>query len=147
GPEDMLYDHAYLERGATHGSMSRQFNKQQGAFKTPFAAGGSDTWIAAVNMELDLPFSLPIALFASAGVVPSKVVTVDGTSNSTASYFEAGIGVPVIRDVFELWFPFYVSQRIQDEEEFNDRTVSDRVRFVFALEKLDPTKLLRNLRP
>ena len=147
GPEDMMYDHGYFERGATHGAMSRQFNKQQGGFKTPFGAGGSDTWIASANMELDLPFKLPIALFASAGIVPRKLVTVDGVSESTITYFEAGVGVPVIRDVIEIWFPFYVSQNILDEEAFADRTVSDRIRFVFALEKMDPTNLLRKLRP
>ncbi|MEO8589034.1 MAG: M1 family metallopeptidase [Flavobacteriales bacterium] len=147
GPEDMQYDQAYFERGATDGGTSRQFSKQQGAFKTPFRAGGSDTWIASANVELDLPFSLPIALFASAGVVPSKVVTVDGSSSSTASYFEAGVGIPVMRDVFEIWFPLYVSDRIQEEEDFAGRTVSDRIRFVFALEKMDPTQLLRKLKP
>ncbi len=147
GPEDMMYDHGYFERGATHGAMSRQFNKQQGGFKTPFGAGGSDTWIASGNIELDLPFSLPIALFASAGIVPRKLVTVDGVSESTITYVEAGVGMPVIKDVLEIWFPFYVSKNILEEEEFADRNVSDRIRFVFALEKMDPTNLLRKLKP
>lgn len=147
GPEDMLYEQAYFERGATEGFTGRQFNKQHGAFKTPFAAGGSDTWIFAANMELDLPFSLPIALFASAGVVPRRTITVDGTTEGTVSYFEAGVGIPAIRDVLEIWFPFYVSERILEEEEFAEREVSDRIRFVFALEKMDPTNLLRKIKP
>lgn len=147
GPEDMLYDQAYFERGAAEGFTGRQFNKQQGAFKTPFAQGGSDSWIASANMELDLPFSLPIALFASAGIVPRTTITVDGSTEGTATYFEAGVGIAAIRDVLEIWFPFYVSERIVEEEDFAERTVTDRIRFVFALEKMDPTKLLRNLKP
>ena len=147
GPEDMLYDHAYLERGATKDFTGRQFNKQQGAFKTPFLQGGSDTWIASVGAELDMPFKLPLAFFATAGWVPITKVDQDGKSTSAAGYIEAGVGLPVIKDVLEIWFPLFVSQRIADEEEYLERSVSDRIRFVIALEKLDPTRLLRNLRP
>jgi hypothetical protein len=147
GPEDMLFDQAYLERGATDGFTGRQFTKQQGAFKTPFLQGGSDTWIASFNTEFDLPIGLPLSLFASAGFVPVTSVTQEGKSVSTASYMEAGIGIQVVRDMLEIWFPLVVSQRIADEEEFQDRQVTDRVRFVFALERMDPTKILRGLKP
>ncbi len=148
GPEDLLYDDAYLERGAARSTFTgRQFGKQQGAFKTPFAQGGSDRWTASVNMELDFPFKLPLAAFASAGWVPLTTITSEGRSTSTASYFEAGLGIPVVRDVLEVWFPLYVSERIRKEEEFNGRDIGDRIRFVFALEKLDPTKALRRVRP
>jgi hypothetical protein len=143
----MLFDQAYLERGATDGFTGRQFTKQQGAFKTPFLQGGSDTWIASFNTEFDLPIGLPLSLFASAGFVPVTSVTQEGKSVSTASYMEAGIGIQVVRDMLEIWFPLVVSQRIADEEEFQDRQVTDRVRFVFALERMDPTKILRGLKP
>lgn len=147
GPEDMLYEQAYFDRGASDGFLGRQFNKQQGAFKTPFRQGGSDTWIASVNAELDLPFKLPLALFGSAGWVPITNVTQDGRSTSTATYFEAGIGLPLVKDVLEVWFPLVVSQRITDEEEFLERSVTDRIRFVIALEKLDPTRVVRGMKP
>ena len=79
--------------------------------------------------------------------MPVTSVTQDGKSLSTAAYYEAGIGLQIVRDVFEIWFPLAVSTRIADEEEFLDRQVTDRVRFVFALERMDPTKLLRKLKP
>jgi len=147
GPEDLLYDHAYLERGASNGFTGQQFNKQQGGFKTPFAQGGSDSWTASLNAELDFPFKLPIAAFASAGWVPMTTITEAGSSTSTATYFEAGLGIPVIRDVLEVWFPLYVSDRIRKEEEDAARDIGDRIRFVFAIERMDPTKALRKLKP
>lgn len=148
GPSDMLYDHAYFERGARDRFFSRQFNKQQGAFKTPFRGGGSDSWIASLNMELDFPFKLPLAAFASAGWAPYTEVRIDGTrAEKTAAYFEAGIGVPLVKDMIEVWVPLFVSDRILDEEEFLNRGIGDRIRFVLALEKLDPTKLLRGIKP
>lgn len=151
GPEDMLFDNAYLERGATEGFTSQQFSKQQGAFKTPFLQGGSDSWIAAVNTELDLPIGIPLSLFASAGFVPFTTSITQGgsttVSTSTASYYEAGIGLQLIRDVVEVWFPLYVSDRIKEEEEVLDRGIGDRIRFVFALERMDPTRALRKIQP
>jgi len=147
GPEDMLYDHAYLQRGSTNNSLSRQYNTQQGGFKTPFLQGGSDTWIASMNVELDMPFDFPLAAFASFGAVPITTVSQAGKTISTATYFEAGIGLPVIKDVLEVWIPLAISQRIADEEEYLERIVSDRIRFVFALEKLEPTRVLRKLKP
>lgn len=152
GPEDLLFDHAFLERGGLTGDFTgRQFVKQQGAFKTPFRQGGSDDWMAAVNMELDLPLPLPITLFASTGWVPTRTISSSGgqvsISNGVANYYEAGIGFQAIRDVLEIWVPLMVSERIADEEEFLDRGFGERIRFVIALERLDPTKALRRLKP
>ena len=147
GSQDLLYDHAFLERGAVNGVTGAQFVKQQGAFKTPFRQGGSDSWIGAINAELDLPLPIPISLFASAGIVPTTTITQEGKTNGSATYYEAGVGIQLLRDAIEVWFPFVVSKRIQDEEDFAGRQVTDRIRFVFALEKLDPTKLLRRLKP
>lgn len=151
GPEDMLFDHAYWERGATTGMAARQFSKQQGAFKTPLIQGRSDEWMAAGNMELDLPIGIPLSLFASIAAVPFRSIEFDGTTTTitkqVAGYYEAGIGVQLVRDVVELWVPLLVSGRIRDEEEFLDRNESERIRFVFALERLDPTKALRKVKP
>ncbi|MCC6542263.1 MAG: hypothetical protein IT225_08595, partial [Flavobacteriales bacterium] len=127
--------------------LQRQYNAQQGAFKTPFLQGGSDSWIGALNMEIDLPIPLPLALFGSVGMVPVTTITQQGRSTGKASYYEAGIGVIAVRDVLEVWFPLVVNDRITDEEEFLGRSVADRFRFIFALDKLDPTKALRNIKP
>ena len=143
----MLYDHAYLERNGRTPSQQRQFQTQQGAFKTPFLQGGSDTWIGALNMEIDAPVGLPLAFFGSVGVVPITVISPQGRSTSSATYYEAGVGIIAIRDVLEIWLPLVVSDRILDEEKFLDRSISDRIRFIFALDKLDPTRAIRNLKP
>ncbi len=99
-------------------------------------------------MELDFPFKLPLAAFASAGWAPYTEVNADGTRHEkTATYYEAGIGVPIVKDLIEVWVPLFVSDRILDEEEFLGRGIGDRIRFVLALEKVDPTKLLRAMKP
>ncbi len=147
GTQDMLYDHAYLERNARDPFTARQYQTQQGAFKTPFLQGGSETWIGALNMELDVPIPLPLSLFGSVGMVPITRITPEGRSTGTATYYEAGVGVIAVRDVLEVWIPLVVSDRIADEEEFLNRSFTDRIRFIFALDKLDPTRAIRNLKP
>jgi hypothetical protein len=147
GPEDMLFDHVYLERGAQDGFRGRQFVKQQGAFRTPFRGGASDSWTGAVNMEADLPIPLPISLFGSWGIVPMTTRTAEGITSGTATYYEAGVGLQLMKDVIEVWFPLLVSDRIRDEENFLGTNIVDRIRFVVAFEQLDPTRLLRRARP
>ncbi len=151
GPEDMLFDHVYLERGAQDGFRGRQFYKQQGAFRTPFIAR-SDSWIGAANVEFDLPIPLPISLFGSFGVVPSllTIASTEGptrTEKITAEYFEAGVGIQLVKDVIEIWFPLFVSEDIAAQEKTFGRDMADRIRFVVAFERFDPTRMLRNARP
>lgn len=147
GPQDLLFDHAYFERGARDRFFSRQFIKQQGAFKTPMLQGGSDSWLVAFNAEVDFPFKFPLAAFASAGWAPVTTVTPEGRSEGTAGYAEAGIGLPLVKDLLEVWVPLYVSSRIADEEAFLRKGIGDRIRFVLALHQLDPTRIMRRIRP
>jgi len=146
--EDPFYDHAYIGRGETEGLWAQQFSKQQGAFKTGVWQGGSDSYIAAVNVELDFPMRVPIALFGSAGMVPVKSVAADGTKTEKPEMLlEFGVGLPLVKDVFEIWMPLGFSKNITDELDFRNVQFGDRIRFVLALEKLDPTRIIRNLKP
>ncbi|MFN3874744.1 MAG: hypothetical protein ACK4L7_02385, partial [Flavobacteriales bacterium] len=149
GPEDIFFDNAYFDRGRySTAFFGRQFSKQQGAFKMPFRGGGSASWIGSVNAELDLPFKLPLALFTSAGWAPYTEVASDGSRRErTATHWEAGIGVPLAKDMVEVWFPVFVSDRIRKEEQATGRGYGDRIRFVLALEKLDPTRIVRAIKP
>lgn len=145
GSEDLLYDHVFVDRGQPDQVSGRQIAKDQGGFKTPTLQGSSTSWIAAVNMELDMPFPLPLSIYGSWGAAPYTEVTATGNVARWDSYYEAGIGLRVVRDIAEVWFPLAVSQNIQDEYDFNGLQFGDRIRIVLALEKLDPTRALRNI--
>ncbi|MBL8001384.1 MAG: M1 family metallopeptidase [Flavobacteriales bacterium] len=148
GNEDLLYDNIALARGRSDVFAGQQIGKTQGGFKTPTAQGGSDSWIGALNLELDAPFKLPISLYANAGAAP--ITEVDAQGNRTSSwdsYYEMGLGFRIVRDVAEVWFPLAVSKNIKDEQEFQELTFGQTIRFVLALEKLDPTRIVRNINP
>lgn len=146
--DDPFLDNAFVGRAVTNGMWANQFSKTQGAFKTGFRQGGSASYIGAVNFEFDLPIRIPLAVFASAGVVPVTTIATDGKrSEKPELLYEAGIGLPLWKDMIEVWMPLVWSRNISDEFEFRDVPVVERIRFVFALEKMDPTRIIRNLRP
>ncbi len=144
GSSDLLYDHLFMDRQFVGQNTAQQFAKDQGGFRSPTANGTSDTWIAALNMEADFPFALPLSLFASYGAAPFTTITQEGRSTDWRGYWEAGIGVRIVRDVVEMWVPLAYSTEIKDEiETLRGFDFTERIRFVFALEKMDPTQALR----
>lgn len=145
GSSDLLYDHLYTDRQYTGQNTAIQFNKDQGGFKTPTSIGTSDTWIAALNMEVDLPFALPMAVFASYGAAPVTYITADGSSTGWRGNWEAGIGIRIWRDIAEVWAPLVVSQDMREEQALRGISFTDRIRIVLSLEKMDPTSALRKL--
>jgi len=144
GSSDLLYDNLFIDRQYPGRNTAQQMVKTQGGFKTPTAYGTSDTWIAALNLEADFPFRLPLSVFASYGAAPYTIVDQDGKRTDWQGYWEAGIGVKLVRDVVELWIPLAYSKEVKDEvENFRGFDFGERIRFVLALENLDPTQLLR----
>ncbi len=145
GSSDLLYDHLYIDRQYPGQNTSRQFNKDQGGFKTPTSIGTSDTWLAALNMELDFPFALPLAAFGSYGAAPVTIVGPDGRRTDWRGNWELGIGLRLLRDMAGIWVPLAFSDDITKEQELRGFQFTDRIRIVLALEKLDPTQALRKL--
>ena len=142
GSSDLLYDHLYTDRQYVGQNTAIQTNIDQGGFRTPTAVGTSDTWIAALNMNVDFPFALPLTAFASYGVVP--VTQADKPTDLYKSW-EVGLGVRIWRDIAEIWVPLAFSKDIQKEQDLRGFNFGDRIRIVLALEKLDPTQALRKL--
>lgn len=145
GSTDLLNDHLYFERQYTGQNTGAQFSKEQGGFKTPTSIGTSDTWIAALNLEADFPFALPLSAFAGYGAAPITRITQEGRTTDWSGNWEVGIGVRLWRDMIEMWVPLAFSTDIQKEQDLRRFQFTDRIRFVIALEKMDPTQVLRKL--
>jgi hypothetical protein len=145
GSSDLLYDHLYTNRQNVGQNTAIQTNIDQGGFRTPTSVGTSDTWIAAMNMEVDLPFTLPLTAFASYSAAPVTTVTQESQTTGWSGNWEMGIGLRIWRDIAEVWVPLAFSNDIRKEQELRGFNFTDRIRIVLALEKLDPTQALRKL--
>lgn len=147
GSSDMTFDHLFMDRQDVGRNTAQQMAKDQGAFRVPTAQGTSDSWIAALNMEADMPFVLPLSVYASAGAAPYTEVTSTGRTEKWRMHAEAGIGIRIVRDVAEVWVPLVFTREIADELELREVDFAERIRFVLALEKLNPFALIRSIRP
>ena len=148
GTDDFTYAGVFLGRNESTGVLSQQFLNEQGAFKAPTRFGQSDSYIFTINADVDIPFPLPISLFADIGIAPVVNVGEDGSKTTKAtSYYDFGVGFPIVRDIFEIWMPLAFADDIKDEFEFKDLTFGEQIRFTLRLELLDPFEQIRNINP
>ena len=135
GYNDYTYDHAYFGRNESKNLLSQQFAMCYGGFKIPTAVGQSNKWLVAMNVKVDIPIGIPVGLFLDAGY---------GYNTSANINYDFGIHVPLMDDVFEIYFPVFWSQDIQGAIDANGTTYGQLIRFILHVEKINPFQLLRD---
>ena len=130
---DYAYDYTFLGRSETDGVLSQQFVEGQGGFKTRTFVGSTNDWLVALNIKADLPFPLPIGIFADFGY-----------NNYSTFVYDAGIHVWLSKGVFDVYIPLNYSQNIKDVPGFDDLSFGERIRFTVNLHKINPFNIVRN---
>jgi len=148
GSDDLLYDGLFVGRSERQGVWNQQFLNTQGGLKTPTARGGSDDYILGFNVELDFPTAIPLVAFAGTAIAPSSSFNDNGELVTEAkALYETGVGLRLIRDVFDVWMPLAFSSEIAGGFDFQGIPFHERIRFTLNLQRLDPTRLLRKAAP
>jgi hypothetical protein len=152
--EDYLYDNIVLARNVynpTH-VLSQQIYNTNGGFKFGFSSNDSRAkqWMATVNLTYDLPIPIKIsgtpqylfALFADIG-------TSDGIlSNGTTSfYFDSGLQITIVRDIFEIYLPLFMSQELSDsyQSSLYSYNYFQKIRFLLNFNAMNPLNILKKL--
>ena len=135
GYNDYTYDHVYFGRNEFSGVLSQQMAMGYGGFKIPTAVGQSNSWLVAMNVKAGIPIGLPLGVFLDVGY---------GYNTSANINYDFGIHVPLIDDVFEIYFPVFWSQDIQSAIDANGTTYGQLIRFTLHVEKINPFQLLRD---
>ena len=139
GPKDFLFEHYYFARSRTKGTLSQQFARTEGGFRTPTALGSSDDWIASATATLELP--LPnwptVELFYSNGLFPAPF------SDGIEGIYEGGVSISLWEDIFEVHLPLLLSPAIEEEHSVNEIGVPERIRFELRLDRIKPFERLR----
>lgn len=136
GWNDYTYEHLFFGRGQIRNVLANQFELAQGGFKVPTAAGQSNDWIVAMNLELDLPIGLPLAVFADLGY---------NAGPFGEPIYSAGLTVPFSHQRVQVYFPLLNSENIIEFHEVNGFTYLQTVRFNFNIRSLDPKRQLNSL--
>lgn len=149
GPNDYLYDGLFLGRSATEGLLSQQFLRTQGGLAVP-TLYGADKGLLSFNAEIDVPVKLPIGIYGGIAFLNNSGVLCpqDGSPcpPSPPEYvWNAGVSLPIVRGIFEIYLPVVYSQDIKDEFKRRDMAFGETIMFQLNLDMMNPFALLRNL--
>lgn len=128
---DYGYDAQILDRSGSDAELSRQMVLSHGAFKVPTAVGQSNLWLMAVNYSIRMK-KLPIGLFVDAG-----------TDASLSFEYDAGVYIPLLSNVIELYFPLVYSKNISSAISANALVWHDLIRFQCDINRINPVEMIK----
>lgn len=136
--DDYRFDHLFFERQVSPEDVSGQIVRNRGGFIQSSRLGYSDDWVIALNSELDLPLPIPVSFFVNFGWY-------DAGSQGTQNLHEGGLRLNIIREIFDISFPMWQSNDIQEDLEFQGIKYRETIRFQLRLDKVSVRNLVDNL--
>jgi len=144
GFQDYLFDDTFLGRTDAKGVFSQQFTETDGNFKVPTGVGQTDDWLIALNLKTSIHKKIPLNIYADFGTYKNAANAYPG---SKAIMINAGLSVPVVPNVFEVYFPLLSSSDINDNLELTTKNYWQRIRFTLNFNNINPLKRVRAIKP
>ncbi|MGB3800221.1 MAG: M1 family metallopeptidase [Lewinella sp.] len=103
---DYAYDDLYLGRGKD-GWYEQQLEQRQGGFRAPISAafpyGRSNDYLAALNLDADLPLPVPLSLYFDIGSYGFRSTLTSDQTNEVK--YVGGVALNLLGDRFHLYLP------------------------------------------
>jgi hypothetical protein len=143
-----LFDDVFFGRNEVSGIAAQQMSMTDGFFALPTIFGQSDRFLTAVNLMSTLPGKIPFRIFANAAVTsfaeyPAGFESTVDLNTKTDFAAEAGICLPLVRNVFEIYLPLVYTQNLKDA--FGDQSFEKRIRFVLNVKLVNPARAIRRI--
>lgn len=132
GNNDYLFNHIMLGRTDFKGSLSKQLIPNDGGFKNLTALQSDRNWLSSINIQAALPFKLPLAIYADAGISTTSLQTSDQL------VWAYGVAITIIPKVFEIYMPLGMSS------DLNQLSYGEKVRFMLNFSLLNPFEQIKN---
>ena len=149
GTNDYLYDDTYIGRSDQTGFAAHQVSMHEGGFKIPtplYASpiGRNDNWLAAVNLETDIPKIPYIRLFLDAGTYANAAQQNPSTNKFI---YDGGVEVHILYDIVKIYVPLVMSKDFRDymKSMYPGKTLQNSIVFSIQLQNIDWLKLPSNL--
>lgn len=142
GWQDYKYDYTYLGRSESSGFLSQQFVDNEGGFKSYTPVGQSWDWLVSFNLKASFPWKIPLKFYADLGTFAKAG---DGTYSDSKVLYDAGIGLVVINNIFEVYFPFLWSPDIKKSNDLYYTNYWQKIRFIINFDKLNPVELSKKI--
>jgi hypothetical protein len=129
-----------LGRTETSGTLANQFTETDGAFKFYSPLGQTSKWITSLSVKSSLGnIKFPILLYADIGTTSRDALDTEDI------LYNAGICIPILKDVAEVYFPVLISNDFKEYKEANNLDYSETIRFTLHLNLVNPFYLIRNI--
>lgn len=136
---DYMLDEQLIGRTLNNKLFNRQILDGDGFFKIPNRIYGSNTWMAAVNIESDLPGKIPFGIFIDAAYIPKNK---ELPAQPNGDYFyEAGLKLSIGKNILDIYWPILISDNIQKYLDTNKRNTWSLISFRLNLNELNLYKL------
>lgn len=140
--QDYAYDALFLGRNENEGLLSQQFHRSQGGLAAPTNLG-ANLMLITLNTEFDLPVKFPIGLYGGYALMNNKVISKANETKWTNAW-NAGVSLPLIRNIFQIYVPVVYSNNIADEVKFKDLKFGETIMFELNLKLCNPLEIARN---
>jgi hypothetical protein len=133
GSFDYMMDDVFVDRASISQDFTGfevQTNLRHGGFRG-WVPETSDTWMTAINLDVDIPFIGLFNLFADFGF----------SGNTSEMFYDAGIKFRLIRNVLEFYFPV-IGDPYEGTTPESFRDFTDHMRFRLILNNLNPLHTL-----
>ena len=150
GPNDYLYDGLFIGRTETTGILSQQFLRTQGGLAVPTNMGANRNMVT-LNVEIDAPVKLPVSFYGGFGVLTNNPSYHLDDNNEWVSndpqtvLWNAGVSIPLIRNIFQVYMPIFYSQNIRDEFKARNMNFGETIMFELNLNMANPFELLKKI--
>ncbi len=143
GLDDYLFDEVFLGRSENKGILSQQFYTADAGLEIPtLFYRKADEWMSGLNLSTTLPGKIPFRLYAN---ISSYNKAKDAYPDSKAISYDAGVELPLIKDIFVIYFPLAWSSDIQYIIDQQDWNYGNLIRWELRLTKLNPLNLIRKI--
>jgi hypothetical protein len=136
GAQDYFYQNLFMGRSERSGLLGNQIIDNQGALFTPFGISNfaNSTAFNSIQLEIDAPIGLPISAWGTFGF------DMDGNSG-----YSAGLGLPIVRDIFQIYVPLLFSSDINNLLDAGDLGWQDYIMMQINLDMMNPFELVKRL--
>lgn len=118
---DYMFDETLLGRTQSEGIFSQQYFNRDARLRSLDNQGSSEDWMIGVGVESTIPGPLPIRPYFDLAIYQG--FDFDKFKEATIVSYSGGIAIVGMRNVFEIYIPFFESKDIR--ESFNYETTRD----------------------
>lgn len=135
GNSDYLYDQVFLDRSKVSDTfLDQQLSNNDGGFKN-ITTANPGKYMFAANAKVPFPIGVPLGLYGDVGISDYK----DSFNNNAILFYDAGLYVPLFKNVLEVYFPLVISS------DLNQLTYGQKISFVLNLKSINPLNLVKNI--